>query len=111
MTANPPPAPDRPDDDDAHDTEAIAAEWGEFAYPGFGSREDVLARMEILEWIPTQLGKHGIAPAVGDYVLATDGRILGYGPDLEELSDRVEAAEPAMRNSRVVVHRIDPGKY
>ncbi|WP_439622920.1 hypothetical protein [Gemmata sp.] len=108
MTANPPPAPDRPADDDAYDTEAIAAEWGEFAYPGIGSREDVLARIEILEWITTQLGKNGIDPAVGDYVLATDGRILGYGPDPEEVHRRVFEAEPDLKRARLVAISIPP---
>jgi|GEM_PF-7105501 len=68
MTAMPPPVPDKDLD-------------GFPDYPGFGSMEDAIARMKLLDRIPTQLGSVKIEANVGDYVLATDGRILGVRPD------------------------------
>ncbi|MCE9561243.1 MAG: hypothetical protein K8U57_04235 [Planctomycetes bacterium] len=100
MTANPPPVPERESDPDGFPT-----------YPGFGSADDVQARIRLLQWIPVQLAAEGLELQVGDYVLATDGRILGFGPDFEELNRRIEAAEPEMRNARVVVIRIPPRDY
>lgn len=79
-------------------------------YPGFGSKEDSVARMKLLDWLCTQIGVT-IHPEVGDYVLATDGRILGFGPDDEELYRRVVEAEPALRNARLVGYRVPLREY
>jgi hypothetical protein len=79
-------------------------------YPGFGSKEDVLTRMKLLDWVGTQIGVT-IHPTVGDYVLATDGRILGFGPDGDELDRQLVAAEPALRNARVVAYRVPPREW
>jgi len=93
MTANPPQAPTPTED-------------GFPTYPGFGSREDILARMQLLDWVSTQLGPSGIEANVGDHVLATDGRILGFGPDSDDVYRRVTEAEPALRNARIVQFTI-----
>jgi hypothetical protein len=75
-------------------------------YPGFGEPEDVLARMKLLSWICEQIG-NGNAPAnVGDYVLATDGRILGVGENDRKLWQRRVTGEPSLANARVVGYRI-----
>jgi len=104
MTANPPPIPE-PTPEPEYD----AAADGWCMYPGFGSRADVLARMQLLDWISTQIGQNGIEPEVGDYALATEGRILGYGPDIDELHQRIEAAEPGLhKTARIVMCRIPP---
>jgi hypothetical protein len=79
-------------------------------YPGFGSKEDVIARMKLLDWLYSQIGVT-IHPEVGDYVLATDGRILGFGPDGDELERQLLAAEPGLRNARVVQYRIPPREW
>ena len=79
-------------------------------YPGFGSPEDVLARMDLLDWIREQLGK-GLKAEPGDHILATDGRILGVGPDRDEILRRVVEAEPALRNARLVGYDIPPRDY
>lgn len=109
MTANPPPVPPtQPPPDRAE----FPAEDGWPDYPGFGSPDDVLARMNLLDWISTQLGQNGIEPQVGDYLLATDGRILGYGPDLDELHRKIEEAEPGLlKHARVVGISIPPREY
>ncbi|MCI0702138.1 MAG: hypothetical protein L0241_13730 [Planctomycetia bacterium] len=73
-------------------------------YPGFGSPDDVQARIKLLQWISTQ----EIEGNVGDYILATDGRILGVGPNIDELSEKIFAAEPELQNARIVVSRIQP---
>ncbi len=75
-------------------------------YPEYGTDAYALARMRILVWIPDQLGPGKIEANPGDYVLATDGRILGVGPDEAELDLRVLAAEPELRHARLVVTRI-----
>jgi hypothetical protein len=79
-------------------------------YPGFGSPEDVDARI-LLSWIWEQLGSGGVKAEVGDYVLATEGRIVGVGPDLNELDHQLMATEPELRNARVVVYRVSPTEY
>jgi hypothetical protein len=75
-------------------------------YPGFGDPDDVLARINLLEWIWEQIGNGSVQVKVGDYVLATDGRILGTGEDDEELWRRIVAAEPSLANARVVGYRV-----
>jgi hypothetical protein len=79
-------------------------------YPGFGSEEDVQARIRLLDWIRDQIGVT-IHPKVGDCVLATEWRILGVGRDPEELHDRVVAAEPALRNARLVAYCVPLSEY
>lgn len=102
MTDNPPTPPDSRTEFPPSDG------WPD--YPGFGSREDILARMKLLDWICTQIGVT-VHPEVGDYVLATDGRILGCGPDSDELYRRVVEAEPALQNARVVEYRRPPHEW
>ena len=79
-------------------------------YPGFGSPEDVLARMDLLDWICAQIGVT-IHPQVGDHIVATDGRILGYGPDADEVFRRVLEAEPALRDARIVGYDVPPWEW
>lgn len=79
-------------------------------YPGFGSVDDVIARMHLLDWIRSQIDVT-IRPEVGDYILATDGRILGFGPDSDELFNKVVDAEPALKNARIVVYRVPPCEW
>lgn len=79
-------------------------------YPGYGSDEDTQARIRLIEWIGEQLGEGKVEVRPGDYVLATEWRILGVGPDLEELNRRAEEAEPAIARARVVAHRITTGR-
>lgn len=79
-------------------------------YPGFGSPEDVRARMDLLDWLRSQIGVT-VHPRVGDYIWATDGRILGFGPDDEELERRILGAEPELRNARVVGYRLPPSEW
>ena len=79
-------------------------------YPGFGSPEDVHARIVLLDWLCAQIGVT-VHPEVGDFVLATDGRILGFGPDLDELNRRIFAAEPELQNARVVGFTVPPREY
>src|SRR5580698_161404 len=80
-------------------------------YPGFGDPDDVLARMKLLEWIWEQLGNGNVAAKVGEYVLATDRRILGVGEDDEELWQRIVTAEPNLANARVVGYRVPPSEW
>jgi hypothetical protein len=80
-------------------------------YPGFGSEEDSLARIRLLDWICQQIWEGKVEVKVGDYVLATDGRILGVGPDATELHDRVVAAEPALQNARLVAYFVPLTEY
>jgi len=93
MTANPPQTPTPTED-------------GFPTYPGFGSREDILARMQLLDWICQQVGNRVIETAVGDYVLATDDRILGVGQDAAELHRNAVEVEPDLRNARLVGYRV-----
>jgi hypothetical protein len=92
MSAEPPPVAAPPDPFDAES-------------------EEVQARIRLLDWVIAQIGTDAIAPRVGDYVLATDGRILGVGPDLDELDRRVLAAEPELRTARLVAYRVPPFEY
>jgi hypothetical protein len=97
MSANPPKPPE---------TEFPPSEgWPD--YPGFGSDDDVHARILLLDWLQSQIGVT-IHPQVGDWVLATDGRILGFGPDADELERQLWEKEPELRNARVVAHRVRP---
>jgi hypothetical protein len=77
------------------------------AYPGFGSDEDALARMQLLAWISGQIGVT-IHPKPGDHILATDGRVLGVGPDSDELFRQVIEADPALQNVRIVEYTVPP---
>lgn len=74
-------------------------------YPGFGSDDDVHARILLLDWLRSQIGVT-VRPEPGDWVLATDGRVLGHGPDPDEVYDRVVEAEPALRNARIVQCKV-----
>jgi hypothetical protein len=100
MTANPPKDP----------ASEFPASEGWPDYPGFGSKEDVQARMKLLDWVGSQIGVT-IHPQVGDHVLATDGRILGFGPDSDEVYRRVIEAEPALRNARIVQVTVPPRDF
>jgi hypothetical protein len=103
MTANRPPDPPTPA------TEFPPSEgWPD--YPGFGSKEDVLARMKLIDWLHAQIGVT-VHPQVGDYVLATDGRVLGYGPDGDEVERQLLEVEPGLRNARIVQIRIAPYEW
>lgn len=75
-------------------------------YAGFGQPEDILARMRLLNWICEQVGNGSVEAKEGEYVLATDGRILGVGEDAEELHARVISAEPELENARLVAYFI-----
>ncbi|MBX9622765.1 MAG: hypothetical protein K2X82_03030 [Gemmataceae bacterium] len=64
--------------------------------------EEFLARVRLLDWISDQIAAGAVTPADGDCILATDGRILGHGPDRGELFRRLVAAEPALGAARIV---------
>ena len=80
-------------------------------YPGFGSDEDILARINLLDWICEQYVNGNVQAKVGDYILATDGRILGVGEDSEELHNRVVAAEPELLHARLVGYFVPLSEY
>jgi hypothetical protein len=102
VTANPPPNP-------PSSTEFPPSDgWPD--YPGFGSPEDVIARMKLIDWLHTQIGV-AVHPQVGDYVFATDGRVLGHGPDGDALLDRLFEAEPELQKARIVQIQIAPAEY
>ncbi|MBX9578763.1 MAG: hypothetical protein K2X87_00500 [Gemmataceae bacterium] len=65
------------------------------------SHEEFLARVHLLNWAEAQVGTNGIDPAVGDYVIAVEGRILGYGADYYDLYRRV-VTEAGLEGSRLV---------
>ena len=75
-------------------------------YPGFGSREDIQARMVLLWWIWEQVATGAVKAEPGDHVLATDGRILAVGRDADELFHRVIDTEPTLRNARIVGYNV-----
>lgn len=77
-------------------------------YPGFGSDEDVLARMKLLEWVRQQLAEGKGQAEPGSHILATDARILGVGKNSDELFQRVIAADPALANARIVEYNLPP---
>jgi hypothetical protein len=77
-------------------------------YPGFGSDEDVLARMELLGWVRRQLAEGKVQAEPGSHILATDGRILGVGKNSDELFQRVIEREPALANARIVECNLPP---
>lgn len=79
-------------------------------YPGFGSDDDVHARILLLDWLRSQIGVT-VHPKVGDWVLATDGRVLGFGPDPDELERQLWEKEPELRNARVVQCQIPPPEW
>ncbi|HEV3384741.1 MAG TPA: hypothetical protein VG097_07990 [Gemmata sp.] len=89
MTANPPTTELKPDDG-----------WPD--YPGFGDPDDVVARIHILQWIHEQIANGNVTVKIGDCILAIEGRILGVGEDPEKLHRRVFAANPTLKNARVV---------
>lgn len=64
-------------------------------------------RIRLLNWAEAQVGTDGVHPQVGDFVLATDGRILGYGPDYDDLYRRV-VAEAGLEGSRLVGFQVPP---
>jgi hypothetical protein len=87
---------------------APEAEFDWPPYPEFGTDADALARMKLFDWILAQLAEGKVRAEPGDHILATDGRILGVGPDSDELFRRVIEAEPALRHARIVEHTIPP---
>jgi hypothetical protein len=80
-------------------------------YPEYGTDEDALARMKLLEWIWQQVSEGQVKVEPGDHVLATDGRIVGVGRDRDEVLRRVLEAEPALRNARLVAYDVPPPGY
>ena len=100
-----PPAPPTPETNPEF---PASAGWPD--YPGFGSSDDILARMKLLDWLHAQVGVT-IHPQVGDYVLGTEGRVLGFGPDGDELERQLFEAEPELQKARVVGFRIAPAEW
>lgn len=90
-------------------TDVGAGDWPN--YPGFGSPEDVLVRIHLLDWIKEQIGNGNVQANVGDYILATEGRILGVGRDRDELDRRVNETDPSMLNARVVGYQVPFTEY
>lgn len=80
-------------------------------YPGFGSPDDIQIRIRLLDWIREQVANGNVQAKVGDYLLATDGRILGVGDDPEELYRRVITAEPSLHNARLVGYFVPLSDY
>ncbi len=80
-------------------------------YPGFGSQDDAQARIRLIDWICEQLVQGNVHAKVGDYILATEGRILGVGDDPDELHERVVSAEPGLRNARLVGYFVPLADY
>ena len=64
-------------------------------------------RIRLLNWAEDRIGTDGVDPAVGDYVIATDGRVLGYGPDYDDLYRRV-VTEAGLEGQRLVAFRVLP---
>lgn len=64
-------------------------------------------RIRLLNWAEAQVGAGVIRPRVGDWVLATDGCILGYSPDYDDLYHRVVTVA-GLGGSRLVGFQITP---
>lgn len=77
-------------------------------YPEYGTDEDALARMKLLEWVRQQLVEGKVQAEPGSHILATDGRILGVGKNSDELFQRVIEADPALANARIVEYSLPP---
>jgi hypothetical protein len=75
-------------------------------YPGFGDPDDIHARIMLLEWIQEQIANGNVQAKVGDYVLATDGRILGVSQDPDELHSRLLIDDPSLANARLVAYLV-----
>ena len=80
-------------------------------YPGYGTPEDTQACIKLLDWICEQYGNGNVKAKVGDFILATDGRILGVGDNSDELYQRVIAAEPSLGNARLVEYFVPLSEY
>ncbi len=80
-------------------------------YPGFGSQDDIQARIQLLDWIREQIENGNVQVKVGDHILATEGRILGVSDDPEELHRRVVTAEPDLCNARLVGYFVPLSDY
>ena len=75
-------------------------------YPGFGDPDDVHERIMLLKWIMDQIANRNVQGKEGEYILATDGRILGVGDNEPELWRRIVTSEPSLANARVVGYRV-----
>lgn len=67
-------------------------------------------RIRLLNWAEAQVGTDGVDPEVGDYVIATDGRLLGYGPDYDDLFRRV-VTEAGLEGARLVAFRVPHSRW
>lgn len=72
---------------------------------------EVQARIRLLMWINDQIAAGVIDPPAGDRVLATDGRILGHGPDADEVERQAMEADPSLRTARVVASKVAPADW
>ena len=59
----------------------------------------------------SQLASGVVVANVGDYIFATEGRILGIGPDLEEMDRQILDAEPELPNERVAAYFVPLQEY
>jgi hypothetical protein len=89
----------------------ILASEGFPNYPGFGEPDDIHARIMLLDWICEQLVKGNVTAEVGDYILATDGRILGVSKDPDGLHLRLIEEDPGLLNARIVAYRVPLSDY
>lgn len=60
------------------------------------------ARIRLLMWLGEQIAAGAVEPQPGDWVLATDGRIIGHGPDPAEVERRAVEADPTLKGARIV---------
>ena len=56
--------------------------------------------------LPAPFASGAVVANVGDYILATEGRIVGVGPDLEELHRQFVEPNPELQNIRMLAYFV-----